>query len=282
MLESFYRAYKANAFTEENSYPVTFTKIQKYLLILLPSYQFNLIMQKDKSSIADVLPLLDIMLSKWIRMDLFGEYNVLRNNLIAAFKHKFSYEIKSNIYNVASLLNISKLKLWYNRKDCLSIRQSAHLNLIQVRNLFDKKKEIQEPHTQTSNKENVNQSDSNDSLAGFLCDDNYQQNSEIESEIKTTIIENEKIEFYQIIENNDFGTTSTKTFWMNNKEKLPHLKDLAEILLNIPSSAAFIERYYSLCGNVCKTKCGNMGKDQIIKRSLLKANIAIVKQLSKN
>ena len=69
---------------------------------------------------------------------------------------------------------------------------------------------------------------------------------------------------------------------MNYKEKLPHLKDLAEILLNIPSSAAFIERYYSLWGNVCKTKCGNMGKDQIIKRSLLKANIAIIKQLSQN
>jgi hypothetical protein len=97
-------------------------------------------MQKDKSSIAEVLPSLEKMLSKWTRMDLFGEYNVLRNNLIAAFKHKFSYEIKSNIYNVASLLNISKLKLWYNRKDCLSIRQFAHLNLIQVRNLFDKKK----------------------------------------------------------------------------------------------------------------------------------------------
>jgi hypothetical protein len=53
---------------------------------------------------------------------------------------------------------------------------------------------------------------------------------------------------------------------MNYKEKLPHLKDLAEILLNTPSSAAFIERYYTLCGNVCKTKCGNMCKDQIIKR----------------
>ena len=71
---------------------------------------------------------------------------------------------------------------------------------------------------------------------------------------------------------------------MNNKEKLPHLKDLAEILLNIPSSAAFIERYYSLCGNICKTKSGNMcmGKKQIMKRSLLKANIAIIKKLSEN
>ena len=35
--------------------------------------------------------------------------------------------------------------------------------------------------------------------------------------------------------------------------------DLAEVLLNIPSAAAFIERYYSFCGNICKTKSGNMG-----------------------
>ena len=87
-------------------------------------------MQKDKSSIADVLPSLEIMLSKWARMELYGEYNVLRNHLIAAFKHKFSYEIKSSIYSVAALLNISKLNIWYDRKDCLYIRKSANLNLL--------------------------------------------------------------------------------------------------------------------------------------------------------
>ncbi len=90
----------------------------------------TLIMQKDKSSIADVLPSLEIMLSKWARMELYGEYNVLRNHLIAAFKHKFSYEIKSSIYSVAALLNISKLNIWYDRKDCLYIRKSANLNLL--------------------------------------------------------------------------------------------------------------------------------------------------------
>jgi hypothetical protein len=136
MLESFYRAHKADAFDEGG--PVKFVKIQKCLLIFLPAYQFNLIMQKDKSSIADVLPSLEIMLSKWVRMELYGEYNVLRNHLIAAFKHKFSYEIKSSIYSVAALLNISKLNIWYDRKDCLYIRKSANLNLL--REFFVKKK----------------------------------------------------------------------------------------------------------------------------------------------
>ena len=174
---------------------------------------------------------------------------------------------------VASLPNISKLKLWYNRKDCQNIRKSAHLNLIQVRNLFDKKKICKNKILKTSNSASLNQSDRNDALAGFLRDANYQENSELESEVKTTLIENEKVAFSQMIEHNDFGTNSTKTFWMKNKTKLPHLKDLAEVLLNIPSAAAFIERYYSLFGNICKTKSGNMGKNQIMERSLLKANI---------
>jgi hypothetical protein len=56
---------------------------------------------------------------------------------------------------------------------------------------------------------------------------------------------------------------------------------LALILLNILSSAAYIERFYSLSGNICKTKSGNMGKNLIITRSLLKANIGILNDLSK-
>ena len=215
MLESFYRAHQASAFLEDNPCPVTYERIQKYLLILLPAYQFNLIMQKDKSSIADVLPSLEIMLSKWARMELYGEYNVLRNHLIAAFKHKFSYEINSSIYSVAAILNISKLNIWYNRKDCLYIRKSAHSNLLKVRELFEKKKEtLKENNYQNSNIANANDTDSNDSLAAFLKDDDYQSNSELESEIKSTTTENEKIEFYQVIEDKEFGTSSTKSFWL--------------------------------------------------------------------
>ena len=218
MLDSFYRAYQADAFDEGNPCPVKFEKIQKYLLILLPAYQFYLIMQKDKSSIADVLPSLEIMLSKWAGMELYGEYNVLRNHLIAAFKHKFSYEIKSSIYSVAAfkylqLLNISKFNIWYDRKDCLYIRKCANLNLLRIREFFDKKNVTQQQTTtQNSNVTNANDSDSNDSLAAFLKDDNHQSNSEIESEIKSTAIENEKTEFYQLIEENNLGTSSTIIF----------------------------------------------------------------------
>jgi hypothetical protein len=91
-----------------------------------------------------------------------------------------------------ALLNISKLNIWHDRKDCLYIRKSANLNLLRIR---EKKETQQQITTQNPNFTNANDSDSNDSLAVFLKDDNYQSNSELESEIKSTTIENEKTEF---------------------------------------------------------------------------------------
>ena len=183
MLESFYRAYKAEVFNL-NPCPVTFEKIQSYLLILLPAYQLNLIMQKDKSSITDVLPSLKIMLTKWSRMILSGEYDVLRNNLIASFKYKFDYELKSKYYSVAALLNVSKLKIWYNRNDCSYIRQSANSNLIEVRDFFDKKGNVDDPKKSQGTTPNIGISSSSDSLAGFLEDDNYEENSTCKIELE--------------------------------------------------------------------------------------------------
>ena len=280
MLESFYRAHKAKAFPIDNPCPVSFEKIDKYLLILLPAYQFNLIMQKDKSSIADVLPSLEIMISKWSRMELAGEYKILVDNLIAAFRHKFSYEVKSDINAVATLLNISKLKIWYKRPDCLYIKKTACTKILEVQTIFDKT--VQELPVSNANATNSLSSDSDDdSLAGFLEDDNYQVNDELNLEAKQMNLETEKIELIKLLDENKIDTTSTKKFWLKNKSKFPYLKKLAEILLNIPSSSAFIERYYSLCGIVCKQRCGNMTNKQIINRSLLKANIKIINEMNK-
>ena len=50
-------------------------------------------------------------------------------------------------------------------------------------------------------------SSSSDSLAGFLEDDNYET----------------KLEFYKIIEDKEFVTTSTKSFWIKNKARLPYM-----------------------------------------------------------
>ena len=52
--------------------------------------------------------------------------------------------------------------------------------------------------------------------------------------------------------------------------------------MNIPSSSAYIERFYSICGNVCKQRAGNMKAQTIASRSFLKANIKILDKLSEN
>ena len=118
MLESFHKAYLRNVFSNELSCPVSFEVIEIYLQILLPAFQFNLVMQKTKFTIADVLPTLYIMLSKWKRMEMTGNYKSLCNNLIFSFKQKFKNEIESSVYTVASLFNVSKLHAWISGPDC--------------------------------------------------------------------------------------------------------------------------------------------------------------------
>jgi hypothetical protein len=72
---------------------------------------------------------------------------------------------------------------------------------------------------------------------------------------------------------------STPYFWMQNSSKFPYLFKLAQILLNIQSSAAGIERFFSICGVVCSERRGAMKNDLIRNRCLLKANFEILNEL---
>ena len=62
------------------------------------------------------------------------------------------------------------------------------------------------------------------------------------------------------------NSTTTKLFWQNNALEFPSLKEIAIILINIQSSSAFIERFFSICGVVCTRRATNMKADLIIKR----------------
>jgi hypothetical protein len=177
MLESFHKAYLRNVFSNELSCPVSFEVIEIYLQILLPAFQFNFVnfvMQQTKSTIADVLPTLYIMLSKWKRMEMTGNYKSLCNNLIFSFKQKFKNEIESSVYTVASLLNVSKLHAWISQLDCLDIRKNSLSNILNVAKSFLAKKKIPEAN---SNPENLNRTSSTlttvDSINCMLKDDDY-------------------------------------------------------------------------------------------------------------
>jgi hypothetical protein len=73
---------------------------------------------------------------------------------------------------------------------------------------------------------------------------------------------------------------STTKFWEQNRNKMPKLHDLQIILLNIPSSSAFIERYFSISGIVSDVRRLNMTEKMVIIRSMCKSNIGILAEMN--
>jgi hypothetical protein len=57
-----------------------------------------------------------------------------------------------------------------------------------------------------------------------------------------------------------------------NKLTMQTLNEFATVMLSIPASSEYIERFFSFSGVVCKNRKLNMKDDLIILRSLLKAN----------
>lgn len=78
------------------------------------------------------------------------------------------------------------------------------------------------------------------------------------------------------------GIKSNIVFWSKYKNEMPRLSRLAIVLLNINASSAFIERFFSICGIICKKQSGNMSDEMIITRSILKTNIEILKELNQS
>ena len=60
---------------------------------------------------------------------------------------------------------------------------------------------------------------------------------------------------------------------------LNHLKRLALILANIPSSSKFIKSNFSLCACICEQRRGNMQAEEIITRSFLKVNLSLLNKM---
>ena len=93
MLEAFQRAYIRNVFPAEKPCPVPLKTIEMYMQILMLAFKFNLLIQKTSITIADVVPNFLMMLSKWNRMEVGGNYRLLCDSLTNAFKNKFNYEL---------------------------------------------------------------------------------------------------------------------------------------------------------------------------------------------
>jgi hypothetical protein len=124
------------------------------------------------------------------------------------------------------------------------------------------------------------------SLNDFIADieENPTYNEELNNiEIKNDIT-SETTELIKVFKDNDFlkEKFTSHQFWFKYESKFKLLSQLALILLNIPSSSAFIERFFSICGVICNKRSLNIGDDLLITRSLLKANIKLLNEISIN
>jgi hypothetical protein len=90
-------------------------------------------MQKNASSIGNVNVSLILMFDERDTMVLNGEQTRLCELLINAHKKKFQFELNSNVYKVASILNVSDLYIWYKSrlfKDYVSSALSSLTSVI--------------------------------------------------------------------------------------------------------------------------------------------------------
>ncbi len=115
----------------------------------------------------------------------------------------------------------------------------------------------------------------------------FSNEKELETEEgKLTIFRNclnKEIEaFTKIVTEKEFITSckSTKQFWIKNSKVFPILFKLTLILLNINSSSACIERYFSICGFISNKKSGNINNDLFVSKCLLRSNISLLNELN--
>ncbi len=90
------RAYDKGAFDNNIQCPVDNELIEIYLQILLPAYQVTLGFEKNRSSIADVIPAILYLIHVWEKMDISDpKAKELCYFLVHFMKLKFKYELES-------------------------------------------------------------------------------------------------------------------------------------------------------------------------------------------
>ena len=116
----------------------------------------------------------------------------------------------------------------------------------------------------------------------FSSADSIQIYQELKKEKQINEIESELEKLKKILNTEKIMKCfSSQHFWLSNSKNFPNLFKLACFLLNISSSSACIERYFSICGFINKKQSSNSYTDLFLDRCLLRANISILNTLNK-
>jgi hypothetical protein len=231
-------------------------------------------------------------------MNLRGEPRKLANFIRKAIEYKFRYELNSNVYLAAAILNVNKLKTWIGRPYSKGFFTNGieSLKIIASRFLLNTNELNNQQNSSESNLLiRTNEQATSPSIISpntgfeefsnhFFNSDNATQ-TQLNIEIKEDEIKKEIKQFRILLSNNNYAflneINSSKKFWIENADKFPNLKNLSLILFNINASSAFLERYFSLCGFVSKKNSCNISFDFSIARCLLSSNIKLIKHLNK-
>jgi hypothetical protein len=282
MLVSIKKAYEREALT--SSCPVDIAKIDVYIQILKPAYKFSILLQRNNSSIADVGPNLLFMFNKWNKFVVDASQKSLCKLLIDYHIYKFDFELNSRIYRVASILNVAKLHLWFKQDFAQPYVASALKAIQKVALKFLRTNKNDKQDQDEQNNESIldeSQATQKSDMSRYAEQEDEELGDPMNEHLMLAQIENEKASFLNILRSKSLEEfKSTTSFWHKNRKKFPNLYKLSLILLNIPSSSAYIERFFSICGFVCDTRRGNMSTSLTIKRCLLSANIDILNELA--
>lgn len=286
MMVSFLKAYERGCFNDSLPFPVDQALLETYVQILMPIHKFSLNVQRSDCSIGQVLPLLWLLIHGSLqRMVLSNEPKVFRDFLLEAIRNKFKYELTSNVYLAAAVLNVEYMSAWVPRSFTKEFLKKGIEALPDVGLLVLAKGATNEP-TATANCADGGDSD-NDSIFGFTIQNKLKKSctiSNINEELTASSlylqIEEEKIKYTNILREikYNYKNSSLAEFWIKHRQQLPLLYELALHLLVIPASSAYIERFFSISGIINSKRSANMDSETLQMKAVLKANTHLLKK----
>ncbi|RNA13112.1 zinc finger BED domain-containing DAYSLEEPER-like [Brachionus plicatilis] len=249
MLVSFYLAFEKNAFNLGNLCPISQNKIIDYLKILHPLYMLSLFCKMTDWHIGDLLPSLIVIIHATFNTNqVRGNIKKLVDELINSFKRRFNFEIESKIYQLAALLNTSKLDLCFDQDYGLNYKEKA-LNTFTEAVIFLLDNDLPASTSQNCRSQVLPYDNRDNQVFRAFINSNAYETPADRTRLSTIEkINREKELFFDLIRDQSEISKSTQTFWSNNSHRLPIFSNVAKKIFSIPASSAFVERYFSVCG----------------------------------
>jgi hypothetical protein len=179
---------------------------------------------------------------------------------------------------------VSFIRFWYTNRFGQDSFQSGCNSLANVFEQFVKpssEPSVIRPETPESSKKEAGSSQFKIYYAAANKREQEQALIEATNVQRKRTLDKEILKFKNILFSHNFNYKhTTNYFWATNNQELHNLSRLANVLLNIPASSAFIERFFSIAGVVFSSRRGNSYDDLIISRSLLKTNMETIESLT--